>query len=396
MKWAGALSTEPSLEGAIAEVVAIAQQRLAGARADVGFVFVSSAFASEYGRVMPLLSAKLPGVPLIGCGGGGVVGMGDRPHEIEDDVAISLTLAVLPEVAVHCFHVETDALPDLDGAPQPWLDLVGVSSEVKPQFVVLIDPMSEGMNDFLSGLDYAYPGLPKVGGLSNGGLFCNGQFHKAGAVGVALSGNVAMDPIVAQGCRPVGNPFWVTESERNVILQMRAEGDNDGKESPLELLRSVVESLPDEVQELARQAMFVGVAQNAFKTALEPGDFLVRNLLGFDPRVGALAIGDRIRQGQRIQFHLRDASAAADELEMLVERYRDRDLKPQPEGVLMFSCLGRGESLYGEADFDSGILAEYFPLPMGGFFCNGEIGPVGDNTFMHGYTVVFGMFRPLW
>jgi small ligand-binding sensory domain FIST len=393
MKWVGALSTEPSLEAALSEVVAIAQERLEGASAQVGFLFVSAAFASEYARVMPLITAKLPQVPIIGCGGGGIVGMLDRPVEVEDDVAISLTLASLPDVEVHCFHVETDQLPDLDGAPTPWLELIGAPLEGNPQFVVLIDPMSEQMNDFLSGMDYAYPGSPKVGGLSNGGLFCDRQFHKSGAVGVALSGNVVIDPVVAQGCRPVGEPFWVTESERNIILQMRREGEGDSKASPLELLRAVVDELPEEVQELARQALFVGVAQNAFKAQLEPGDFLVRNLLGFDPRVGALAIGDRIRPGQRIQFHLRDASAAADELEMLMERY-EKEHHRAGQGALMFSCLGRGEGLYGEADFDSGIFTEYLPVPLGGFFCNGEIGPVGGNSFLHGYTAVFGIFRP--
>jgi small ligand-binding sensory domain FIST len=406
MKWAGAISTRPSLEAAVTEVVEQAQARLQTAPT-LGFVFISSTFASEYPRLMPLLQENLPQVPLLGCGGRGVIGMSnpETAREIEDDIAISLTLATLPDVNVQFFHVETDTLPDLDSPPHAWVDLIGVPVESQAQFVILVDPMSGGINDLLAGLDYAYPGCSKVGGLasngmggSSGGLFCGRHYYRSGVVGVALSGNLTLDTIVAQGCRPIGQPYWITESERNIILGMRSDGEDSSNDSPLDLLREMVQrDLNPTDQELAKQSLFVGIAQNAFKQPLASGDFLVRNLLGFDPRNGALAIGDRIRTGQRIQFHLRDAEASADDLDMLLKRYRHQIFgQPAPAGALLFSCLGRGTDLYGRSNFDSGLFAEYMSgtVPLGGVFCNGEIGPVGSATFLHGYTSVFGIFRP--
>jgi small ligand-binding sensory domain FIST len=403
MQWSSVISKLPSLEAAISEIADRAKAMLQSPPT-AGFLFVSSAFASEYPRVMPLLRRHFPDLPIVGCGGSGIIGTDSQGmvQEVEDDMLVSLTLAVLPDVAVHSFHVETEELPDLDGAPNAWVDLIGVDPAHEPQFVVFVDPLSDGINDFLAGLDYAYPGMPKVGGLASAGfgstksgLFCGDRFHRSGAVGMALSGDIVLDTIVAQGCRPVGSPYWVTESERNVILGLSADGDPDQSEKPpLEMLREMVAELGETDQELARDALFVGIAQNAFKQILEPGDFLVRNLLGFDPRQGALAIGDRVRAGQRIQFHLRDASASAEDLEVLMRRYRkDAMGKPKPVGALMFSCLGRGKGLYGESNFDSGIFADYVPIPLSGFFCNGEIGPVEANTFLHGYTSVFGIVR---
>ncbi|HEY9895356.1 MAG TPA: FIST C-terminal domain-containing protein, partial [Candidatus Sericytochromatia bacterium] len=155
----------------------------------------------------------------------------------------------------------------------------------------------------------------------------------------------------------------------------------------------LIQTLDADDQMLAQNSLFVGVAQNEFKQDLEQGDFLIRYLLGVDPRVGAIAIGDRIRPGQRIQFHLRDAQTSAEDLEMLLERYQQT--KPASAiGALMFACVGRGNRLYDEPNFDSQLFSRYLPdVPLSGFFCSGEIGPVGDSTFLHGFTSVFGIVR---
>lgn len=124
------------------------------------------------------------------------------------------------------------------------------------------------------------------------------------------------------------------------------------------------------------------------------GIFLIRNLVGVDPKYGAIAVGDKIRTGQRIKFHLRDAKASADDLEtLLATYYNNKQSLDQTIGALMFSCLGRGEGLYGKPNFDSQLFLDYVTdIPIAGFFCNGEIGPVAGNTFLHGYTSVFGIF----
>ena len=408
MKWANALSTRSSLEAAIAEVVERAQSSL-GVPANFGILFISAAFASEYSRLMPLLQERLTVPMLIGCSGGGIIGMDSdqEAQEIEMEPALSLSLAYLPEVNVHTFHITSEEMPDLDSSPDAWVKLIGVSPEEQPDFILLADPMSK-INDLLQGLDFAYPGSIKVGGQAsanamggNNGLFCNYQLHREGIVGVALSGKILMETIVAQGCRPIGETYRVTEGERNIVLGLEAQTDaelsrsNGQGRTPLTVLQELIQDMSEEDRSLAQHSLFVGVARNAFKQKLEPGDFLIRQVLGVDPRVGAIAIGDRVRPGQRIQFHLRDADASAEDLRTLLERYCEQNSESSaPEAALMFSCLGRGEGLYGEPNFDSHLFSRYFGnVPLSGFFCNGEIGPIGGSTFLHGYTSVFGILR---
>lgn len=403
MKWVSALSIRPSLEAAVQEVVARSQEIL-GSQADLGLVFISTAFASEYPRLLPLLRESLGDVPLVGCGGSGVIGTdaAGSPQEIEGEIALSLTLAHLPNVAVHPFHVTAEMLPDLDSPPDAWVKVMGVDPQVEPHFVLLGDPFSAKISDLLQGLDYAYPGSIKVGGLASDrpmmgqcGLFCGDQLYREGAVGVALSGQIVMETIVAQGCRPIGDVYRVAEGERNVLVMLE-DPDTSKSQPPLEILRNLIQSLSPEDQELAQHSLFIGVARDEFKLELEQGDFLIRNLVGVDPRMGAIAIGDRVRSGQRVKFHLRDAKASAADLEMLLRRYRQKSWgEPYSgAGALMFSCLGRGEGLYNKPNFDSQLFSDYTNhMPISGFFCNGEIGPVGENTFLHGYTSVFGICR---
>lgn len=405
IQWINALSVQSSLEKAVDEVVEKLQERLTG-NPDLGILFISSAFASDYARLLPLLLDKFPIGYLIGCGGGGIVGMEDeeQPAEVESSPALSLTVACLPDVDLNLFHILPDDLPDSDSPPQEWWNMVGVPPEEKPNFILLSDPFSGATNELIEGLDYAYPGAIKVGGLASSstmgvasGLFYRtpdepeGCFATQGTIGLAMSGKIVVESIVAQGCRSIGKIYQVTKGERNIILELT---DNQGNtDSPLNFLRELVNDLDTEDQELAQHSLFIGIARDEFKLELNHGDFLIRNLMGVDPKHGAIAVGDRIRAGQRIRFHLRDGNASAEDLETLLDNYCDLKDELPAVGALMFSCMGRGEGLYGEPNFDSELLLDYFvDIPVSGFFCNGEIGPVGGSTFVHGYTSVFAIF----
>ncbi|WP_017651374.1 FIST signal transduction protein [Fortiea contorta] len=405
MQWANALSTRPSLEAAVTEVVERAVSLLS-APADLGLVFISSAFASEYSRLLPLLAEKLSVSVLVGCSGGGVIGTttDGQTQELEAEAALSLTLAHLPGVDLQVFHIISEELPDLDSSPDAWVDLIGVPPSPTPQFILLCSSFSSGINDLLQGLDFAYPGSVTVGGQASAGgmsgrtaLFCsdthNGLcsgMYREGTLGLALSGNIVLETIVAQGCRPIGKPLQVTKAERNIILEL-------DEQVPLVVLRDVIANLSEKERMLAQHSLFVGVAMDGFKLALHQGDFLIRGILGVDPSAGAIAIGDRVRPGQRLQFHLRDAEASAEDLELLLQQYQhQRETESSALGALMFSCVGRGEGLYGQPNFDSELFRRYIKdIPVGGFFCGGEIGPIGGNTFIHGYTSVFGICRDL-
>lgn len=395
MQWTNTLSTLPSLEAAISEVVEQAVGKLS-TKANLGIAFISSAFTSEYSRFLPLLAQQLDVPVLIGCSGGGVVGTNSwgEAREFEDEAALSLTLAYLPEVNIHPFYIDAEELPDLDSSPNAWIDLIGLPPSPTPQFILLSSTFSSGIGDLLKGLDFAYPGSVTVGGQASSGmgntiaLFCNDKLYRQGTVGVALTGNITLDTIVAQGCRPIGIPHQITKCDRNIILEI-------DEQVPLILLRDVIANLSEEERTLAQHSLFVGVAMNEFKQDLQQGDFLIRNILGVDPAAGAIAIGDHLRPGQRLQFHLRDAQTSTQDLEFLLKKYdREQALESSPVGALIFSCLGRGQGLYGEPDFDSALFQNYIPdIPLGGFFCNGEIGPVSGSTFVHGFTSVFAICR---
>ena len=395
MKWVSSLSTKVSLESAVNEVTQQVLSGLEGRSPDLGILFVSNTFASEYPRLLPLIAEKINIKHLIGCSGGGIVGDG---RELEQLPALSLLVAHLPNVQMRTFHILEEELPDLDSPPDLWQTLISVDPKEQPSFVILGDPFSFPITDFLRGLDFAYPSTVKVGGLaSSGGLGANALFcdrgddgyklQRQGLVGVALWGDITIDAVVAQGCRPIGKPLQVSECDRNIILSL------DDK-TPLEVLQDVVSELDPSDRDLAQHSLFIGVVMNEFKLMPEQGDFLIRNIIGVDPKTGAIAVGDRMRPGQRIQLHLRDAKASEEDLEEALIRYHGQVDPSQPSAAVMFSCLGRGERLYGKPDFDSTIFSKHMGnIPLGGFFCSGEIGPVGGTTFLHGYTSAFGIFR---
>jgi small ligand-binding sensory domain FIST len=309
---------------------------------------------------------------------------------------VTLTAARLSDVAVHPFHLG-GALPDLDGPPDSWERLVGVKRTDDPQFVLLADPFTARPETLLAGLDYAFPDSAKIGGLASGAtspglnaLFLNGEVFDGGTVGVALSGNIVVDTVVAQGCRPVGELMQITSCERNVLYEL------DGRPA-FSVLEELFASLDERDRRLAQTALFLGVVMDEFKEKPGVGDFLIRNLIGIDPKSGALAVGEYLQEGMRVRFHLRDADTSAEDLHTMLTGYENTLPKDAVSGALLFSCLGRGEHLYKKPNFDTGVFKQHLgEVPVGGFFCNGEIGPVGGTTFLHGYTSSFGLFRPRW
>jgi small ligand-binding sensory domain FIST len=296
------------------------------------------------------------------------------------------------------FHLRAEELPDSDSSPDAWINIIGVPPSPTPQFILLSSSFSSGTNDLLHGLDFAYPKSVIVGGLTSGGLssgrialFGNDRLYHDGTVGIAFTGNILIETIVAQGCRPIGQPLQVTQADRNIILEL-------DQQPPLVVLRDLISRLSEAERVLVQHSLFVGLAMDEFKANLQQGDFLIRNILGVDPSAGAIAIADRIRPGQRLQFHLRDAQASAEDLELLLQQYQSQNSpsSSSPNGTLMFTCLGRGEGLYGQPNFDSELFRRYFQDTMvGGFFCGGEIGPVSGTTFLHGYTSVFAICRAM-
>ena len=217
-------------------------------------------------------------------------------------------------------------------------------------------------------------------------LFLDGKTYDEGAIGVGLTGRIALRTVVSQGCRPIGEPFTVTRADKNIVFEL-------GGRPPMKVLQEMLPQLPARDQKLARSALFLGRVINEYQEEFSRGDFLIRNLLGSDPQSGALAVGDWMRTGQTVQFQVRDAETADEDLRHLLTKERRESGGNPPLGALLFSCLGRGEGMYGAAHHDIKAVQESLgPVPAAGFFCNGEIGPVGQRPFIHGFTSVLGLF----
>lgn len=394
MKWTSTLKA-PMGRSCSAEALLVsgAQEiagQLGGQQPDLLIGFVAPHFFDQFELVPAVLMRELRPRCFVGCTAGGLIG---GWQEVEQEPAVALTAAILPEVDVRAFHIGDAELPDLDDPPENWEKLVGVTAPKKPSFILLPDPFTIRADVLVQGLDYAFPGAVKVGGLASGAsqpginaLFLNEEILRAGAVGVALSGNIVVDTVVAQGCRPIGRPMHVTRCQKHIIYEL----DNVPAVSAL---HRVLVDLSAKDQSLARHSLFLGVAMSEFKDDFKPGDFLIRNILGVDPISGALAVGEVMHEGRTVQFHLRDAATSADDLRLLLKHYVDTHER-NAAGALLFSCLGRGRYLYGMPNHDTDCFREYVgEVPLGGFFCNGEIGPVGGSTFLHGYTSSFGIFR---
>jgi small ligand-binding sensory domain FIST len=392
MKWASCVSTQETIEACVEEAVANVTQQLAGREADLTVIFVSPHFRTQYRAIPQLLRDRMPVGMLLGCSGGGIIGGG---KEIEQQPALSLTAAHLPGVDLKAIQSDTMILPDPDTAPSVWHEWLGVDPATNPNFIVLADPFSFRAEEFLAGMDFAYSRSAKVGGLASGAqaqggnaLYLDDKIHNGGLIGVALSGNIQLDTIVAQGCRPIGQPMNITKCDQYQLLEV------DGQ-PPLEKLEEMVDSMSEDDRKLLRTSLFLGIEMNPMKEDPGKGDFLIRNLMGVDQETGSLSIGAPLREGQLVQFHLRDKIMSSEDLKVMLSRYQDKDGWRDAKGALLFSCLGRGEYLYGKPNHDSDMFkTKMGDIPLGGFFCNGEIGPVGQATFLHGYTSSFGIFRP--
>ena len=391
MRWASTLSRQKDTADAMAEAADAIEQRLDGHSPDLLLVFASPGHAGRLTQVAAVAGRRFPSALLVGCTAGGVIG---DAHEAEAGTGLSLTAAALPNVAVSGFHVETTSLPPPQAGAADWHAMVGVAPVKQPKLLLLAEPFTMDALTLIEGLDRAYPGAPKFGGLASGGqrvgqnrLLLGSDVHRSGAVGIAFSGDVVVDTVIAQGCRPIGMPMLVTRCHGSLLQEL-------DHRPPLRVLSELYASVDERDRELMRHSLFLGLEMRAEQIEYDPRELLVRNLVSADEESGALVIGAHLRPMTVAQFVVRDARTAEQDLQRMLERHRRAVAARPPAGALLFSCVGRGAGLFGCADHDTALFEKSLgPAPLGGFFCNGEIGPVGDATFLHGYTSAFALFR---
>lgn len=355
---------------------------------DLLIVFLSPHFARGSAFVADNLRDALHPRVMLGCTAEGVIG---RDAELEHQAAISVVAAHFPHVEVLPFALNPEDWGDLLEVRMPFEEALGAPRNTQ-LFILLADPFSTPIDGMLDAFNRFYPGVPIVGGMASGSARAKGnsllldeRVFIEGAVGVALRGAFQVDVVVSQGCRPIGQPYTITKARENVIYAIEGE-------PPLPHIQSLIERLAPSDRALLNNGLFIGRAIDPTKLDQGRGDFLVRGLMGVDHESGAIVVGDHVHAGETIQFHLRDATTATEDLEMMLT---PQTLFDQPSGALLFSCNGRGTRLYPHPNGDiktiQGVLGG---VNLAGFFCAGEIGPIGGKNFLHGQTASIALFRP--
>jgi small ligand-binding sensory domain FIST len=387
MKCVSALSTLRNTAAALDEVVSRLALDSDGPPTDLALGFASPHHAEALGPLSATLRSRGLARHVLGCTGETVIGDG---VEVEGAPALSVWAAQLPDVRVEPRRITFD-----EGELNGWNldDPAAPRSETRPTLVLLGDPFSFPVDHFLKRLRESDPGVKIVGGMASGSqvprgnsLVIDDEVFDEGAVAVALSGRVGLRTVVSQGCRPAGRTMIVTRAEGNIIRDL-------GRRPVLEVLREMFDELPPADQTLIQEGLHIGRVINEYQETFQRGDFLIRNVLGTDDD-GGLAITDIIKVGQTVQFQVRDAASAHADLLALLEAERSTRPAAAVKGALLFSCNGRGTRLFAGPNHDVGLVRRVFgPIPVAGFFAMGEIGPVGGQNFVHGYTASLVLFE---
>ncbi|HVV72546.1 MAG TPA: FIST N-terminal domain-containing protein [Verrucomicrobiae bacterium] len=363
--------------------------RLAASKVTLGLVFIAPRFFPHAPQILEILRVHGRVPVLAGCSSQGLIA---NEHEIEEEAGLVLGLYSLPGAEVRAFHFTQEQVEGV-ADPDYWRRTTGISATGANGWMAFIDPFHLDSEEWLRTWNEAFHPLPVYGGLASGDfeaqrtqVYLNCEVFEEGGVAISFAGQVNLLGITSQGCTPIGETWTLTKVEQNIIREI-------GNRPAYEVLAETISRLTPEEQIKARGNLFLGLVMNEYLEDFHRGDFLIRNLLAADPRSGSIAVGALPRLGQTIQFQRRSAAAATEDLTALLSRMKTGLGSTPIYGGCLCSCNGRGKHLFGGPDHDARIIQEQVgPLGLAGFFCNGEIGPVGETNFLHGYTASLALF----
>ncbi len=395
MQFASAFSTNPDFRIAIDEACGAVMDTI-DASIDIAFVFFSCEYLTDDTATGLSIEAaaeelvnRLGTDQVIGCSGESIVA---NQYELQWQPSISIWVASLDSPHLDSCHLEFRSLGD-DAAFEGWEQgLTGTWADDSVVFTVA-DPFSFPMDVFLQRMNEDRSGVPVMGGIASGAtqpgearLILGTRVFDRGAVLVRMDGSFDVDCVVSQGCRPIGHPFVITKAQRNEIYEL-------GGRSALSQLHAIFQSLPTHEKQAVNQGLQIGRVISEYIDRPKQGDFLIRNLLQIDEATGMIAIAEYVRLGQTVQFQIRDQDSAHAELKFLLSDAVSKAASPH-QAALMFNCNGRGTRMFSGAHHDSGLLREVVgSIPTAGFFAAGEIGPVSEENFLHGFTSSIALFR---
>ncbi|MFT4590650.1 MAG: small ligand-binding sensory domain FIST [Limisphaerales bacterium] len=355
----------------------------------LGLVFASSRYFDLAEQVLEIVRVHARVPLLAGCSSDSLIANG---REIEDNAGIVVALYHLPGAELKAVRFTADQLADANG-PAYWHSTSGVAPSETNGWLAFADPFHLDCAAWLRSWSESYRHRPIVGGLASGNhedrrtqIYLDGEVFESGGVAVSIGGDVELQSVISQGCTPIGETWTITETEENVIRRI-------GNQPAAQVLIDTFESLSEEDRRKTHQNLFVGLVINEYREEFQRGDFLVHNLMDLRPAEGEIVVSALPREGQTLQFQRRDAEAATEDLVALLARAKAALAGRTVYGGVLHCCLGRGSRLFGESNHDAGLIqAALGGLPLSGFFCNGEIGPVGDDNFLHGYTASLALF----
>jgi small ligand-binding sensory domain FIST len=382
--WRGGFD-EPALQRWVEEL----RSQLSAPRVSLGLAFMSPQFFADAPATLECLRVHAQIPLLVGCSSSGLIA---GEQEVEENAGLVLGLYALPGAELQAFHFTQEQVEEANG-PGYWHLETGLGPDSTNGWLAFADPFHLDGEAWLRTWNEAYAPLPVLGGLASGDysdqrtqVYLNSEVFEEGGVAIALGGAVKLIGVISQGCTPIGETWTITQADRNLILQI-------GNRPAYEVLVETFNQLSPADQKKTHGNLFVGLVINEYLEEFQRGDFLIRNLLGADPKSGAIAVGAFPRTGQTIQFQRRDAGAATEDMVALLKRAQTQVAGAPVYGGCLCSCNGRGQRMFGRSSHDaSEVQAQLGPIGLSGFFCNGEIGPVGDRNFLHGYTASLALF----
>jgi small ligand-binding sensory domain FIST len=363
--------------------------QLRAPQVSLGLVFMTPRFFDQARQILEILRvhARIP--LLAGCSSTALVA---GAEEIEDNPGLVLALYSLPGANLTGTYFTQTQVEAADGANY-WPETTGVAATQTNGWITFIDPFHLDSESWLRTWNNSYAGLPVYGGLASGvfadqttQVYLNGEVYEEGGVAISVGGDVKLAGVISQGCTPIGDTWTLTRVEQNLIHRI-------ANRPAYEVLSETVEEMAPDEQKKVRGNLFIGLVVNEYLEDFHRGDFLVRNLLGGDPQTGVLAVGALPRAGQTMQFQRRDAEAASEDMNELLARTHIELGGATVYGGCLCCCNGRGKNLFGSSGHDAQLVQKQFGgIGLAGFFCNGEIGPVGEKNFLHGYTASLALF----
>jgi small ligand-binding sensory domain FIST len=378
-------------ENALETWAAAARGQLAAPRVSLGLVFMTPGLFAHAAQVLELIRVRAQVPLLLGCSSTGLIA---GPREMEDTEGIVLGLFALPGAELSVVHF-TQADVDLEQeSTQPqWPQRTGIAPQASRGWLAFIDPFRLDAETWLRQWNQVYATAPVLGGLASGRsseqrtqVYLNGEVFEEGGVALSVGGALELAGVVSQGCTPIGQTWTITKAEQNLIHEI-------ANRPAYQVLAETFQGLPPEEQQRARGNLFLGLVMDEYREEFRRGDFLIRNLIGFDPRSGTIAVGTLPRAGQTLQFQRRDPGTASEDLTTLLSQARQQLAGRHIYGGCLCCCNGRGAGLFGQPHHDASRVQELLgPIGLAGFFCNGELGPVAGRNHLHGYTASLALF----